>query len=244
MVVGFVFFGAPEWSDWRTRQTCLFLCKHKIDRPVFSFAFRCEIPNRAVMGPPSEPTSPASAKRELLLETAWELFCQSGYRAVGIDTLLAKAGVAKMTLYNHFGSKEDLIAAAMEKKGAEILGGFDATIAAAGKSPTKRLAAVFDWLEAWFSSADFAGCAFVKAIGEYRLDSDKPRRAATVFKQSLQQRIETLCAEAELRNAPALARQFMLLIDGATVHADLHRRAAYAQDARAAAKAIVDAASR
>ncbi|MBI2516494.1 MAG: TetR/AcrR family transcriptional regulator [Opitutae bacterium] len=196
------------------------------------------------MNPSAEPSAPASAKREHLLDTAWELFCQSGYRAVGIDTLLAKAGVAKMTLYNHFGSKEDLIAAAMEKKGEEILAGFDATIAAAGKSPTKRLSAVFDWLEGWFSSADFAGCAFVKAIGEYRLDSDKPRRAATAFKQALQQRIEALCGEAELRNAPALARQFMLLIDGATVHADLHRRSAYAQDARAAARALIESASR
>ncbi len=195
------------------------------------------------MDTPTETVLSASAKRERLLETAWDLFCQSGYRAVGIDTLLAKAGVAKMTLYNHFGSKEDLIAAAMERKGAEILAGLDAVVAAAGKNPAKRLAAVFDWLEAWFNSADFAGCAFVKAIGEYRLDTDKPRRAATVFKQSLQQRIEKLCAEAHLRNAPGLARQFMLLIDGATVHADLHRRASYAQDAKAAAKAIIDAAA-
>lgn len=187
---------------------------------------------------------PASAKRALLLDTAWDLFCQSGYRAVGIDTLLAKAGVAKMTLYNHFGSKEDLIAAAMERKGEEILAGFDATITAAGKNPTKRLAAVFDWLEGWFSAPDFAGCAFVKAIGEYRLDSDKPRSAATAFKQALQLRLEQLCAEAQLRNAPALARQLMLLIDGATVHADLHRRAAYAQDARVAARALIEAASR
>lgn len=195
------------------------------------------------MNTSTAPVAPASAKRELLLETAWDLFCQNGYRAVGIDTLLAKAGVAKMTLYNHFDSKEDLIAAAMEKKGAEILAGLDVFVASAGRNPARRLTAVFDWLETWFSSPDFSGCAFIKAIGEYRLDSDKPRRAAAAFKISLQQRIEDLCVEAELRNAPVLARQFMLLIDGATVHADLHRRAACAQDARAAAKALIEAAA-
>ena len=191
---------------------------------------------------PTEPAPAVSAKRELLLDTAWELFCQNGYRAVGIDTVLAKAGVAKMTLYNHFDSKEDLIAAAMEKKGAELAASLDVTIEAAGKNPQRRLLAVFDWLEAWFNSAKFAGCAFLKAVGEYTAPADKPRCAATAFKQGLLKRIETLCTETGLRQAPTLARQLMLLVDGATIHADMHRRAAFAQDARAAAKVLIDAA--
>ena len=191
---------------------------------------------------PSEHAPAASAKREHLLQTAWELFCQNGYRAVGIDTVLAKAGVAKMTLYNHFDSKEDLIAAAMEKMGAELAASLDATINAAGKNPLRRLFAVFDWLEKWFNSEGFAGCAFLKAVGEYRAPEDKPRRAAIAFKQGLLKRIETLCVEAGLRQAPALARQLILLVDGATIHADMHRRAAYAQDARTAAKSLIEAA--
>lgn len=191
---------------------------------------------------PTDPTPAASAKRELLLDTAWDLFCQNGYRAIGIDTVLAKAGVAKMTLYNHFGSKEDLIAAAMEKKGAELAASLDATIAAVGKNPLRRLFAVFDWLETWFNSENFAGCAFLKAVGEYRAPDDKPRRAAVAFKLALLHRIETLCAEAGLRQAPVLARQLMLLVDGATIHADMHGRPNYAHDARAAAKALIDAA--
>ena len=187
--------------------------------------------------------SGASTKREHLLETAWELFCQYGYRAVGIDTVLAKAGVAKMTLYNHFASKEDLIAAAMEKKGAELAASLEGVIEAAGKDPKRRLLAVFDWLEAWFESPGFAGCAYLKAVGEYRLPEDKPRCAATAFKNALLGRIETLCAEAGLKRPAVLARQLMLLVDGATIHADMHGRAAYAQDARAAAKVLLDAAS-
>ena len=185
---------------------------------------------------------PASAKRELLLDTAWTLFCQNGYRAVGIDTVLAKAGVAKMTLYNHFDSKEDLIAAAMAKKGAEILAMVDGVIASAGKNPERRLLAVFDWLAVWFGSKDFSGCAFIKAVGEYTAAGDKPRLAAAVYKQGLQDRLQSLAAEADLKSPALLARQLMFLIDGATLHADLKANAAFAAEARAAAKSLIEAA--
>lgn len=190
------------------------------------------------------PEGPASAKRELLLDTAWALFCQNGYRAVGIDTVLAKAGVAKMTLYNHFASKEDLIAAAMEKKAAEILAGIDQTVAGAGRSPQKRLLAVFDWLEAWLTSGTFTGCAFLKAVGEYTAGNDKPRLAAAAYKQALQDRLVTLCTEADLKAPATLARQLMLVIDGATIHADMHANPAYASDARSMAKALIEAAAK
>lgn len=194
------------------------------------------------MSPTGSP--PTSAKREHLLDTAWDLFCRNGYRAVGIDVVLAEAGVAKMTLYNHFDSKEALIAAAMTKKAAELAASLDATIEAAGKNPTKRLLAVFDWLEAWFTSGSFTGCAFLKAVGEFTAQGDKPRKAAVAFKTGMQQRIEQLCTEAGLRHPPTLARQLMLLVDGATLHADMHHSPDVVHDARAAAKALIEGATR
>lgn len=187
---------------------------------------------------------PRSAKRAQLLDTAWTLFCRHGYRAVGIDTVLAEAGVAKMTLYKHFASKEDLIAAVMEQKGAAILAGFDAVIAAAGTSPDQRLLGIFDWLAGWFATPDFSGCAFLKAVGEYTGAGDKPREVATAFKRAMQERIETLCVAAGLDGPALLARQLLLLVDGATLHADMHRGADYAADARAAAEALIEAARR
>ena len=60
----------------------------------------------------------ASAKRDQLIDTALELFNRDGYRATGIDKILAESGVAKMTLYNHFGSKDELIVAALERRDA------------------------------------------------------------------------------------------------------------------------------
>ena len=60
----------------------------------------------------------ASAKRDQLIDTALELFNRDGYRATGIDKILGECGVAKMTLYNHFGSKDELILAALKRRDA------------------------------------------------------------------------------------------------------------------------------
>src|SRR3954470_11176335 len=93
-----------------------------------------------------------SPKRDLLMDTARRLFYRDGLRAVGIDTILAEAGVAKMTLYNHFASKEELIIAILEKRDREFRASIAAKVDAAGPEPEARLLAVFDWLEGWFGS--------------------------------------------------------------------------------------------
>lgn len=183
-----------------------------------------------------------SAKREHLLDTAWSLFCRNGFRAVGIDTVLAEAGVAKMTLYKHFASKDDLIAATLEKQSAAIIAGIDGTVAAAGTDPIQRLFAVFDWVATWFASEGFSGCAFMKAVGEFNHAGDKPRQAAAAYKLALESRVQTLCREAKLNSPDRLAKQLMVIIDGATLHALMHHDASYAAEARAAAKTLVEAA--
>src|SRR3954467_11940888 len=109
----------------------------------------------------------STPKRDLLLATAGDIFYRDGYHAVGIDTILAEAGLAKMTLYHHFSSKEELIIAALERRGRKIGEGIRAAVEAAGPSPRKRLLALFDWHEQWFASKDFNGCAFIRAVGEY-----------------------------------------------------------------------------
>jgi AcrR family transcriptional regulator len=109
----------------------------------------------------------SSPKRDHLMATAWRLFYRDGYRAVGIDMILAEAGVAKMTLYNHFSSKDELIIAVLEKRDCELRASIIAQVEATAGSPSDRLLAVFDWLETWFGSSDFNGCAFIRALSEY-----------------------------------------------------------------------------
>lgn len=188
------------------------------------------------------PAKPASAKREHLVATALELFTEGGYRAVGIDTVLARAGVAKMTLYNHFASKEDLIVAALERRTEQSVAGVEKLLAAAGDDPQAKILALFDGLEAWFRSPEFRGCIYIKAAGEYPEKSDKPHEAARAFKFAREELVRGLCRQLQVKEPEALGRQLAILMEGAMVVAQMHGRPEAAQDAKAAATTLIAAA--
>ena len=179
--------------------------------------------------------APSSAKRDHLLATAWRLFYRDGYRAVGIDTLLAEAEVAKMTLYNHFASKEELIVAVLTQRSAALLHGVDAAVAAAGRTPQKQLAAVFEGLKQWFLADDFKGCAFIRALSEYPEPDHPIHQTAWAHKRQMNARLLTIVQNAGARTPAALADTFSLLIDGAIVAAHATGAAASADVAKTAA---------
>jgi AcrR family transcriptional regulator len=147
----------------------------------------------------------ASPKRQHLLETAWRLFYRDGYRAVGIDTLLAEANVAKMSLYNHFASKDALIIAVIQKRSEEVLAGVAEAVEAAGRSPKRRLLAVFDWLMVLFATDDFNGCAFIRALSEFPERSHPIFQAAWSHKQAVRKMLAGLATEAGAKDPLALA---------------------------------------
>lgn len=182
---------------------------------------------------------PASAKRELLLDAAWRLFYRDGFHAVGIDTVLAEASVAKMTLYNHFASKEELIVAVLERRAEQFESSLAAAVEAAGRSPMKRLMAVFDWHAEWLQSPEFNGCAFIKAVAEYPQGDAKPHLVAAAHKGRIYQLLESLLKELAVRQPAAIARQLELLIEGAIVAAHVYGRPESAGDARAAAEFLI-----
>ncbi|MEP6810497.1 MAG: TetR/AcrR family transcriptional regulator [Chthoniobacterales bacterium] len=185
-----------------------------------------------------------SSKRTQLLETAWRLFYRDGYRTVGIDTLLAEADVAKMTLYHHFASKDELVVAVVKKRSEEILAGLAVAVEEAGKSPERRLLAVFDWLGKLFGSRDFRGCAFVRAISEYP-DTEHPvHRAAWTHKSAVRKFLVRLAREAGAKDPAALADHLRLLIDGALVAAHATGKTSPAKTARLAAAELLRAARR
>lgn len=192
--------------------------------------------------PPSAPTpvaSPSTPKRDHLLATASRLFYRDGYHAVGIDTILAEAKLAKMTLYHHFASKEELIVAVLERRAAEVQAGMKAAVDAAGPSTRKRLLAVFDEYERWFASPGFNGCAFIRAVAEYP-QIDSPVHQA-VMRQK-QRTIEMLIGLLQAADAPRpeeTARQIYLLLEGAIVSAHTFGDPAAARQARAAALALI-----
>lgn len=187
------------------------------------------------------PPQPISPKRDQLVATAWRLFYRCGYHAVGIDTILAEAGVAKMTLYNHFASKEDLIIAVLEKRHQEFDTAIDAALARAGKSPAKRLTAAFEWLESWIGSSDFNGCAFIRAVAEFPRADERPHQVAAAHKASIVERMTRLAQELNVRAPDKAGRQLALLMEGAIVTAHTFGPKGVGKDAAAAAKRIIAA---
>src|SRR3954470_14788529 len=126
-----------------------------------------------------------SPKRDLLMDTAWRLFYRDGYRAVGIDTVLAEAGVAKMTLYNHFASKDELIVALLEQESATVLENLQQAAEGGGRSASRRLLGVFDGLEKFCGRPDFRGCAFIRALSEFPDVEHPVHQAAWRHKEAL-----------------------------------------------------------
>lgn len=173
------------------------------------------------------------------MATAWRLFYRDGLRVVGIDMILAEAGVAKMTLYNHFASKEELIIAILEKRDAEFRASLMARVESAGADSAARLLAVFDWLADWFAGDDFKGCVFIRAVSEYPEPAHPIHQTAWRHKIAVKAFLADLCAGAGARDPAALAETLSLLIDGAIVTAHATQSTAPARSARAAATALL-----
>ena len=222
-------------GDDATRQTCLFIGKNKIDSSVYFLAATPEAGQLSAMST-VETTSP---KRAHLMATARRLFYRDGYRVVGIDTLLAEAKVAKMTLYNHFASKEDLIVAVIEQQDQEVRAALTAAVAAASRSPARQLQAAFDWLQGWFESNDFKGCAFIRAFSEYPEPGHPIHRAAARHKQAVNAMLLAIVTAAGAKHPVELANTLSLLVDGAILSAHTTGSSASAMTARGAAATLL-----
>lgn len=182
------------------------------------------------------------SKKDHLVDTAIRLFSKNGYHATGIDTILSEAGVAKMTLYNNFGSKEALIVAALEKRDEEHIAWLVAEIEARSETPEDRLLAFFDALEIWFAEDGFHGCPFLKASGEYDDPNDPIHQAALNYKGRLLALIREMAQAAGVSDPVRLAGEIFMLVEGATVVAQLTGDLSTASRARQAAQALVAAA--
>ena len=105
--------------------------------------------------------------RERVLETAYKLFSRHGTRAVGVDRIIAESGVAKMTLYRNFASKDDLILAFLERREERWTRAWlQETVESRAATPAQRLLAIFDVFGEWFARDDFEGCSFINVMLE------------------------------------------------------------------------------
>src|SRR5918994_1035119 len=155
--------------------------------------------------------------RERILDTASRLFYRHGFVSVGVDTITAEAGVAKMSLYRHFPSKDDLIGAYLERSNEQFWTWFDGALGEG--APRAQLMRLFDELGNFATSPSCFGCMFQLAAADFP-DGEHPA------------------------NRIALAAQLLLLMDGAFVASRMFRSSSPAGHVGQAAAAIIKSATR
>jgi AcrR family transcriptional regulator len=158
---------------------------------------------------------PRLTKREQLVDTALRLFAGGGYHAVGIDTVIAAAGVAKQTLYTHFPSKNALIAEVLRERDRRFRVSLEGFVDRYSE-PLARLEAVFMWHRQWFTEPGFAGCMFINVAAEFHGEAVELQQLARAHKQAVERYLAGLLAPlVTQREAAGLAADFNLLLDGA-----------------------------
>ncbi len=182
----------------------------------------------------------ATPRRDHLVERALALFNAHGYHATGIDKILADAGVAKMTLYNHFKSKDELILATLAARDAQFRRWLRRRVDRLAEQPGERLLAVFDALAEWFEHPEFHGCMFINAAAEYQGPDSPILAAAAEHKRHVYAYLQELALEAGLKRPRQLAAQLILLINGAIATAQIDPEAPAARQAKNAARTLIE----
>ena len=195
----------------------------------------------ALKTPAAKPkASPRLSARERLLAAADELFYSQGVHVVGVDRIVERAGVTKASLYNTFGSKDELVRAYLEnhfrRRQARV-----AHILASKAAPRDRILAVFAEVEDLLAGSAFRGCRFISAAAESQ-PGEAGEMVAEQYRAWLWSLFTDLAKEAGASDAKQLGRQLFLLYDGAAVAARMDQdRAAAAKAVRSAVGSLLDA---
>src|SRR5438094_175902 len=173
-----------------------------------------------------------SAARERILDACYELFSHRGIRAVGVDEVVARSGVAKATLYRHFPSKDDLIIAFLNVREQRWTRNFvEAEVLHRAEEPEQRLLAIFDIYDEWFHREDFEACSFVNVLLE--LGRHHPAGAASIrHLEQIRSLVRRFAEDAGLREADSFVQSWYILMKGSIVaaaegdaHAAVHGKA-------------------
>ncbi len=154
------------------------------------------------------------------MRAAYELFSRSGTRTIGVDAVVARAAVAKMTLYRHFPSKEELVLAFLERR--EQLWTRDwlaAEVVRRESEPAARLLAIFDVFDEWFQTEEFEGCTFIQVLLEHTEPTNRVRVATIANLENIRGFLRELAAAAGVPDTDSFARQWHILMKGSIISA-------------------------
>ncbi|GES49454.1 TetR family transcriptional regulator [Rhizobium sp. NBRC 114257] len=179
--------------------------------------------------------------RERILQAAAKLFHSDGIRAISVDAIAEKAGVTKRTLYYHFRSKDDLIAAHLQARDEPNLAFFKRWFEETEGDISEKVAGIFRQLAQSARSAKWKGCGFLRTSVELiNLPGHPALVAARTHKKSVEEWLGSVFVEAGAgSNALPLARQIMLLLDGSFAVVLLHRDPSYMETAADAAARLI-----
>ena len=158
--------------------------------------------------------------RERLVGAAYELFVRRGVRAVGVDAIIERSGVARQTLYRHFDSKDGLVLAVLARR--EQLwtyGWLAAEVRHREPDPRVRLLTIFDVFDEWFHTPDFEGCSFINVLLEYPAPAHPLHRAAVEHLARIRALLARLAADAGIAEPETFAAQWHILMKGSIVAA-------------------------
>lgn len=178
--------------------------------------------------------------RQKILNTVGDLFFRDGYRAVGVDTVAAKSGVSKMTLYHHFRSKDELIVAYLEDANAKFWVWLEGAMERAG-TPREKLVSLFAAVGKLATSRACFGCAFQSTAVEFPELRHPGHKVAVAHKRAVRKRMRDLAKLSGARQPGVLADQLLLLMDGAFVASRMFGVQNHAMEVADAAKTLIDA---
>jgi AcrR family transcriptional regulator len=164
-------------------------------------------------------TSPAPA-RERILDAAYDLFSHRGIQAVGVDAIVERSGVARQTLYRHFGSKQDLVLAFLElREQVWTKDWLQAEIERRSSDRKVQLLAIFDVFGEWFQKPGFEGCTFINVMLEHAAEDDPVRLASTSHLTAIRTMLEEKARQAGVADPDDFARKWHILMKGSIVAA-------------------------
>jgi AcrR family transcriptional regulator len=158
--------------------------------------------------------------RERILEAAYTLFSRQGVRAVGIDAIVEASGVARMTLYRHFASKDALVLAFLERREERwIHDWLQREVELRAVDPGDRLLAIFDVFDEWFQRPDFEGCSFINVLLEIAEPGHAVHQASRDYLARIRAYVAQLASGAGVSDPDGFARQWHILMKGSIVAA-------------------------
>jgi AcrR family transcriptional regulator len=182
-----------------------------------------------------------SDKRRHIVETAYGLFKRGGFHATGIDRIIAEADVAKMTMYRNFPSKDGLIVEVLNHRAARFERQLDQLAAEAGTAE-RKIGTIFDWYGRWFGSPDFHGCLFAHALAEFGDPTHPVFLAVVAQKDGLRRRMRQILKDImPTDRAERTAATLLMLVEGATLMAEMGQGDEAIRNAKAAAFCLMAA---